>query len=128
MLRAMPAKQSFTAPSGRYRTRFALSPLAKIKVATSFLNWWQQMSTGHLHCYGFEPYATKQKSPSECLGFLRTVLLNRNAEHCKGQENREKFQLLSFFLPFFFVSVHSSFGSPMDTMVVETQRRLRYAR
>ena len=30
-------------------------------------------------------------------------MLNRNAEHCKEQENREKFRLLSFFLPFSFV-------------------------
>lgn len=50
-----------------------------------------------------------QYADGECLGFLRTVLLNGNAEHCKGQEKREKFRLLSFFLPFFFLSVHSSF-------------------
>ena len=26
-----------------------------------FLNWWQQMSTGHLHLNGFEPYIAYQK-------------------------------------------------------------------
>jgi hypothetical protein len=38
------------------RTRFAFCPFwGKIKVATSFLNWWLQMSTGHLHERLFDP-------------------------------------------------------------------------
>jgi hypothetical protein len=31
------------------------SPRGKNKGSHQFLNWWQQVSTGHLHCYGFEP-------------------------------------------------------------------------
>ena len=45
----------------------------------------------------------------------------RNAEHCEGQENREKFRLLSFFLPFFyFISVHSTDEPSLSTIIVET--------
>ena len=44
----------------------------------------------------------------------------RNAEHCEGQENREKFRLLSFFLALFlFIAVHSTIKPPLSTIMVE---------
>ncbi len=56
----------------RYSPRLAFSPLAKIIVVTSFLNWSQQGSGGALHCYGFESivYTKKETTPEGVVSFL----------------------------------------------------------
>ena len=58
---------------GGFDLHFLLLLQKKIYVATSFLNWCQQVSTGHLHLNGFESYHphTKRKStPNGVLFFL----------------------------------------------------------
>ena len=45
--------------------------------------------------------SSKRKSVLVCLGLLRTVVFYRNAGHCEGQENREKFYASLYFFAFF---------------------------
>ena len=48
----------------------------------------------------YQAYKLKKNPCSKCAGLLRKVMFYRNAEHCDGQENREKFRLLFFSCPF----------------------------
>ena len=61
---------TFVSNKGRYygagdRTRFAFLPLrgtGKNYCSHQFLNWWQQVSTGHLHLDGFESRSRRKKA------------------------------------------------------------------
>ena len=71
--------KSFAPKEGSHRRLWAVQdPIAKLFPAGNnlygshqFLNWWQQMSTGHLHLDGFEPHiATKKKNHTIRCGFF----------------------------------------------------------
>ena len=50
------------------RTRFAFLPLRgadKNLGSHRCLHWWQELSTGQFHCYGFEPVPLCQKRKRE---------------------------------------------------------------
>ena len=61
----------FGVGDGGFDLHFSFPDRKKNYCSHQFLNWWQQVSTGHLHLNGFEshhPYQTKKPSPNG-LGF-----------------------------------------------------------